>query len=58
MEKARDEICDDGWEDQPCAICRGEVSDEFVEFVERAVVEAEKGSSMTAEEAIAFIRSF
>ena len=40
--------------DRPCPICRGEVSDEFIAKVERAV--AQPGQVMTFDEAIAWLR--
>ena len=33
------ERCDDDWEDKPCAICRGEVSDEFLAMIEKAAAQ-------------------
>jgi hypothetical protein len=47
--------CDEDWQDKPCAICRGEVSDEFLTVVARAA--AQPGRVMTAEEAMEWLES-
>jgi hypothetical protein len=56
MDDAFSDGCGDDGTDESCPICRGEVSDEFLALIERAVAEAEKGSSITAEEAIEWIK--
>ncbi len=45
--------CDDDRQDKPCAICRGEVSDEFVTTIEHAA--AQPGRAMTIGEFEAWV---
>lgn len=45
--------CDDHGEGQPCAICRGDISNEFVERMKAVAVRP--GRTMTAEEFIAWL---
>jgi len=54
MDNAFKDGCGDDWEDQPCAICRGE--DLCPEFIERmTATAAQPGRRMTAEEAIEWL---
>ena len=52
--RARRTVRDDGT-DEPCPICRGEMSDEFVERMQAAA--AQPGRTMTAEEFFAWLDS-
>lgn len=56
MDDAFKNGCGDDGTDEPCPICRGEMSDEFLAWVEQAA--AQPGRAMTAEEAIEWINSF
>lgn len=47
--------CDDDEADEPCPICRGEMSSEFVERMKAAA--AQPGRRMTAKEAIEWLDS-
>lgn len=51
------ERCDDDGTNEPCPICRGEMSPEFIEWLGEAVAaaEAQPGKTMTAEEAIEWL---
>ena len=51
----RQERCDDDGLVEPCAICRGDVADEFRAMVEEAA--ARPGRVMTAEEAVEWLRT-
>lgn len=46
----------DGSQDQPCAICRGKVSSEFVALISQAA--AQPGRAMTANEFMTWLNSF
>lgn len=48
-----EERCDDDGADEPCPICRGEVSDEFLAWVEQAA--SQPGQAMTADEFTAWL---
>ena len=49
------ERCGGDGTDEPCPICRGEVSDEFIAMIEQAA--AQPGQVMTFDEAKAWLRS-
>ena len=59
-EKVEHDGCDDGsGTDEPCPICRGEMSAEFIEWLGEVVAasEARPGRTMTAEEATEWLRT-
>jgi hypothetical protein len=59
MDDAFRDGCGDDGTDAPCPICRGEMSPEFTEWLTEVVAatEAQPGKSMTADEAIEWLRT-